>query len=117
MTKNKTTLPRLTAITGGIGAGKSVVARILGAMGYEVYDSDSKAKMLMDNSADIKSRLVSAFGPGVIDNNGQIDRRRLASIVFSDNDALQKLNSIVHGAVLNDIDMWHSSCDNDSRFV
>ncbi|MDE6397098.1 MAG: dephospho-CoA kinase, partial [Muribaculaceae bacterium] len=70
--------PRLTAITGGIGAGKSVVARILGAMGYPVYDSDSRAKILMDNSDKIKHHLVEAFGQEVLDSQNRIDRPRLA---------------------------------------
>lgn len=50
-------ITKLTAITGGIGAGKSVVSHILRVMGYEVFDCDSEAKAIMDNNDDIKSEL------------------------------------------------------------
>lgn len=87
------------ALTGGIGAGKSVVARILRTMGYEVYDSDSEAKRLMDSSADIKARLRAEISTDVVDEAGVICRRRLAEIVFADEAKLAALNNIVHGAV------------------
>jgi len=96
---------RLVAVTGGIGSGKSVVCRILAASGYEVYDCDSRAKWLMDNSAEIKCGLCRAIHPEVV-KGGCIDRQLLSSIVFSDKDKLQALNSIVHGAVLADIALW-----------
>lgn len=96
----------LTAITGGIGSGKSVVSRILSELGYEVYDSDSRAKELMDNSSEIKKALTEAFGEGVVNADGEIDRKLLSSIVFNNGDALKKLNSIVHKAVLDDIMKW-----------
>ncbi len=111
------TKPRLTGIPGGFGAGKSFVSRILAAMGYEVYDSDSRAKSLMNRSADIRRQLVESFGGGVVDSQGNIDRKSLASIVFTDAEALKRLNSIVHGAVLRDIEEWLSQSDGDRLFV
>ena len=86
---------RLTAITGGIGAGKSVVSRILIAMGYEVYDSDSRAKRLMDSSDEIKQQIAETFGQATISADGQINRPLLSSIVFSDPGALARLNTSV----------------------
>ena len=56
---------RLIAITGGIGSGKSVVSRILKVMGYAVYDTDTQARRLMNQSADVKARLVTCFGPEI----------------------------------------------------
>ena len=108
---------RLTAITGGIGAGKSVVSRILIAMGYEVYDSDSRAKRLMDSSDEIKQQIADTFGRATISADGQINRPLLSSIVFSDPGALARLNTIVHGAVLDDIARWQSSSPRDRLFV
>lgn len=51
-------LPHLTAITGGIGAGKSVVSSVLRAMGYQVYDCDSRAKAIMDSDAALRLRIA-----------------------------------------------------------
>lgn len=100
--------PLLIAITGDIGSGKSVVSRILSVLGYDVYDCDSCARRLMDSSSRMINEIRSHFGDSVI-NDGKIDRRRLGVIVFSDNNALEKLNSIVHGQVRQDIAMWHES--------
>ena len=97
------TEPRLIAITGGIGAGKSVVSNVLRALGYKVYDSDSEAKRLMDTSEDIKNDLSTFIDKNVVDDNGTIDRKKLADIVFNDADKLLLLNKIVHAAVRDDI--------------
>ncbi len=89
------------AVTGGIGSGKSVVARILAAMGYPVYDCDSRAKWLMDRSDSIKTLIAENISPEVIVDN-KIHRPLLAEIVFNDSNALMQLNSIVHSAVRED---------------
>lgn len=93
------------AVTGGIGSGKSVVCRVLAAMGHEVYDCDSRAKWLMDRSEGIKLALAGNIHANVI-KEGCIDRAFLSSIVFSDPEKLKALNSIVHGAVREDIESW-----------
>lgn len=100
-------MTKIIAITGGIGSGKSVVARMLSVLGYEVYDCDSKAKLLMDESVAIKQRLAREIGQQVIVDN-EIDRKRLAEIVFSDAQKLEILNSIVHDEVRNDILKWRN---------
>lgn len=97
----------LIAIVGGIGSGKSVVSRIVRIMGYEVYDCDSHAKQLMDASDDIKERIKSEIHPECV-TGGRIDRKRLAEIVFDDEEALRKLNGIVHKAVREDLKRWVS---------
>ena len=97
------TEPRLIAIIGGIGAGKSVVSNVLRALGYKVYDSDSEAKRLMDTSENIKNDLSTFIDKNVVDDNGTIDRKKLADIVFNDADKLLLLNNIVHAAVRDDI--------------
>lgn len=95
----------LIAITGGIGSGKSVVSRIVAMMGYDVYDCDSRAKRLMDTDDVIKARLQQEIHPQCV-LDGCIDRKRLAEIVFSDADRLEKLNAIVHSAVRDDLRKW-----------
>lgn len=100
------TLPRLTAITGGIGAGKSVVSRVLRAMGYDVFDCDSEAKIIMDSDDEIKRRLHNEISPQAVRPDGTIDRGHISSIVFSDPQKLTALNAIVHEAVRHRISEW-----------
>lgn len=97
------TMARVVVVAGGIGSGKSVVCRILSAMGREVYDSDTRAKALMDSSDDIKSQISARILADAVDADGGIDRKRLASVVFSDPSKLAILNGIVHGAVRDDV--------------
>lgn len=86
------------AITGGIGAGKSVVSTILRLMGYYVFDCDTEAKAIMDGSDAIKTALVTHIHEkAVVD--GVIDRHLIAGVVFSDAAKLDKLNAIIHEAV------------------
>lgn len=92
----------ITLICGGIGSGKSVVCRILRTLGYSVYDTDSEARRIMDTSP----RIVEAIGRDVCPaavKNGRIDRAVLGQAVFNDKTLLERLNSIVHGAVRADI--------------
>ncbi len=97
------TMARVVVVAGGIGSGKSVVCRILSAMGREVYDCDTRAKALMDSSEDIKSQISARISADAVDADGGIDRKRLASVVFSDPSKLAILNGIVHGAVRDDV--------------
>lgn len=109
---------RLTAITGGIGAGKSIVNEILRKIGYPVFDCDAEAKRLMDNSAAIKSALREKISPLAVLDNGEIDRELISSIVFNDPAKLEVLNNIVHTAVLNEIEDWKNShAENSQLFV
>ena len=105
----------LIAITGGIGSGKSVVSRVLGAMGYPVYDCDSQAKAIMDADTDIHRRLCEEIHPAAV-TAGVIDRRLIGEIVFNDADKLAALNSIVHTAVKEHIARW-SEAQSGPAFV
>ncbi len=107
--------PHLTAITGGIGAGKSVVSRILRTLGYEVFDCDIEARRLMDADPEIKRRLKEEISPETVTDNGTIDRRRLSEIVFADKSMLEKLNAIVHASVRDEIDRWRSHPERTNR--
>lgn len=94
------------ALTGGIGCGKSVVARVLGAIGYDVYDCDSRAKAIMDESAEIKARIGAEVCREAIGGDGAIDRAVLAAEVFGNRAKLAVLDSIVHNAVRVDLSRW-----------
>lgn len=100
-------LPHLTAISGGIGAGKSVVSSVLRAMGYQVYDCDSRAKAIMDSDAALRLRIAENLdAPEVLNSDGSLNRQELSRIVFDDHSKLNVLNSLVHGAVKADIRRW-----------
>lgn len=96
---------KLIGITGGIGAGKSVVSEALKTMGFSVYDSDSQAKKLMNTSDEIKSALISHFGDEVYDNNG-LNRIFLAGRIFNNETERIFVNSIVHPVVCRDFIAW-----------
>lgn len=92
-------------ITGGIGSGKSTVCGLLSAYGVAVYDSDARAKALMEQSAALRESLCAAFG-GECYNEYGLNRQYIASKVFGDEQSLMKLNSIVHPAVRADFRSW-----------
>jgi len=92
-------------ITGGIGSGKSTVCRLFAQFGIAVYDSDSEAKRLMSDDADLRSAVIARFGADTYPN-GQLDRARLAACVFSDARALADLNALVHPVVIRDFEAW-----------
>ena len=92
----------IIAVCGGIGSGKSVVCRMLSAMGYAVYDCDSRAKSIMDSSEDIKRFIHDSISADAI-QNGCINRAKLAEIIFNDAEDLNRLNKKVHDAVRRDI--------------
>lgn len=99
-------------ITGGIGSGKSTVCRLFEKLGVPVYDSDSRARFLQDNSLEIVVAIETSFGKECI-VDGRIDRNRLASVVFSDPSKLRQLESIVHPVVRRDIEKWIEECDSE----
>ena len=92
-------------LTGGIGSGKSKVAEILRDMGIAVYDSDSRAKALMSEDVALRKALIEAFGDNTFTEQG-LNRAWLAERVFSNVDELQRLNAIVHPAVMRDFAAW-----------
>jgi len=107
----------LIAITGGIGAGKSVISGILRAIGYPVYDSDSRAKSLMDCSEEIKTAIEAQISKNAINPDRTINRQLLARIVFNDPSALGLLNTIVHKAVREDVWEFRMGCPGHIAFV
>lgn len=92
-------------ITGGIGSGKSTVCRMLAERGIALYDADSRAKELMATSEALRSALVENFGAETFNAEG-LNRSYLAARVFNDAEQLQRLNSIVHPAVIEDFEAW-----------
>lgn len=90
-------------ILGGIGSGKSTVAMEFGRLGCAVIDADRIAHQVLRRPS-VSQRLLEIFGGAILDENGQIDRRRLAEIVFSDAGRLDQLNKILHPIVLKEVE-------------
>ena len=109
-------VPIKVGVTGGIGVGKSVVTKIFTVLGVPVYDSDSRAKLLMQKDAELVTAITSSFGTdSYID--GQLNRRFLASQVFSDESKIQILNSLVHPAVGRDFSQWMSEHSQNAYLI
>ncbi len=93
----------LIGLTGNIATGKSTVARMLAGLGATVVDADLVAHQVMRAGTPVHQAVVDAFGPGVVDADGEIDRARLGERVFSDPAALARLDGIVHPAVIAEV--------------
>ena len=91
-------------LTGGIGSGKSTAAALFASLGAITINSDNIGRDMMKPGTVVYDRIVSGFGPEVVDSNGQLDRAKLADIVFHDLEKLKHLNAIVHAPVLREID-------------
>lgn len=93
----------LIGLTGNIATGKSTVAAMLADLGAEVIDADEVAHELMRTGSPVHTQIVAAFGPQVLMPDGEIDRKRLGTIVFADPAALARLEAIVHPAVIAEV--------------
>jgi dephospho-CoA kinase len=89
----------LVALTGGIGSGKSTVARMLSEFGAVVIDADELARAAVDPATPGLVKVVDRFGSGILGAGGELDREALARIVFDDEDARRGLEAIVHPEV------------------
>ncbi|MGA2823335.1 MAG: dephospho-CoA kinase [Bacteroidales bacterium] len=92
-------------LTGNIGSGKSLVAEMFSIFGVPVYHADQESKKFLGDPL-VKEKILSLFGEIVLTPTGEIDRRALATIVFSDEKALMTLDSILHPMVIDDFMHW-----------
>ena len=83
-------------LSGGIGCGKSTVAKMLSDLGAVVIDADAIAKEVLEPGQIGYENVIHKFGDGVLDTSGNIDRKKLAEIVFNDSNQLEVLESITH---------------------
>ena len=94
-----------TAITGGIGSGKSYVCRLLGQRGITVYDCDAAAKRLMNTSPLLRSQLISLIGPSAYDGpDGQLNKAVVARFLLASEENTRFIDNIVHPAVIADFE-------------
>ncbi|MFD2726401.1 dephospho-CoA kinase [Hyunsoonleella rubra] len=95
----------IVGLTGGIGSGKTTVAKAFEALGIPVYIADEEAKKLMHRSKVIKRKLIALFGENAY-VDGKLNRPFLAEIIFNDKAILQKMNAIVHPKVKRHFEKW-----------
>jgi dephospho-CoA kinase len=92
-------------LTGGIGSGKTTVARIFETLGIPVYYSDDAAKKMLNENEELRKQIIEHFGPETYHNN-QLNRSHLSSIIFNDDQKLALLNSWVHPLTIADSNEW-----------
>jgi dephospho-CoA kinase len=92
-------------ITGGIGSGKSTVAKVFEVLGIPVYYADEAAKRLMNEDEELKQKIKLQFGD-LAYKDDKLDKKYLADIVFTSPEKLALLNALVHPATLKDADNW-----------
>ncbi len=97
-------------ITGGIGSGKSIVARVFNNLGIPVYNADTAAKRLMETDPELQAAIRRHFGNEAF-VQGKLDRSYLASIVFNDKAKLDTLNALVHPVTIRDAELWMKQQD------
>jgi dephospho-CoA kinase len=100
-------------ITGGIGAGKTLVANIFRTFGIPVYNSDAEAKRLMNEDEDLKAQIIKLFGQKAYVKE-VLNRSYLTEVVFKNQDNLNRMNSLIHPAVIKDYNKWLTKYKNKS---
>lgn len=97
--------PLLVGLTGGIGSGKSTIAKIFNALGVKVYNSDVEAKKIVNTDLKTISLMKDKFGENIYENE-LLNTKKLAQLVFNNQVALAELNAIVHPKVKQHFEFW-----------
>ena len=92
-------------ITGGMGSGKSTVAKVFETLGIPVYYADDAAKRILNENEELKAQIINYFGQDSYNENG-LNKSYLASIVFNDREKLDLLNSLTHPLTIADANAW-----------
>jgi dephospho-CoA kinase len=95
----------IVGLTGGIGSGKTTVAKQFSSLGIPVYIADEEAKSLMNRSKIIKRKLIKLFGDEAY-SHGELNRPFIANLIFNDTSFLQQMNAIVHPRVARHFEKW-----------
>lgn len=98
-------MAKIIGLTGGIGSGKTTIVNYIASKNIPVYIADDAGKRVMEQ-AEIIQRINLLFDGKVLLNNGQLDRKKIASLVFNNSEKLEALNKIVHPAVADDFDLF-----------
>lgn len=100
-------------LTGGIGAGKTTIAKVFESLGIPIFYADQHAKEIMDSSPILQKNIINSFGDSILTNN-KIDKKKLAKKVFANKVLLQKLNNLVHPLLFEKFTTW--ILDNPSTY-
>ncbi len=103
----------ILGLTGGIGSGKSTVAKVFERLGVPVFYADDEAKKFLFDER-VKKKLLKQYGDIIFDSENNINKVELAKIVFTDASRLQKLNSILHPLLLHEFDLWCNRMQNNN---
>lgn len=98
--------PKIIGLTGGIGSGKTSVAKYLESKGFPVYYSDDRAKVIVNEDNALISNIKKLLGEEAYDVDGLYDRKYVADKVFSNQELLSQLNQLIHPAVKIDFENW-----------
>jgi dephospho-CoA kinase len=104
-------------LTGGFACGKSFVGRCLVDLGCHLLKADELGHAVLAPDGEAYRNVIEAFGDGILDENGLIDRPRLGSMVFSDRAKLERLNALVHPAVIAREEAWLATLPSDAIAV
>ncbi|MGB0882198.1 MAG: dephospho-CoA kinase [Vicingaceae bacterium] len=107
--------PLLVGLTGGIGSGKTTVAKVFKTLGVPIFNSDVVAKNIINNNKDVVTAIKAEFGN--IYKNEILDNSKMANIVFNDKSALKKLNSIIHPKVAVQFKSWIEEHQNEPIII
>lgn len=102
-------------LTGSIGSGKSTVSELLRAKGVPVVDADQLAREVIQSGSPGESKVLKNFGTDVVDANGHLDRKKMASVVFSNPEKLRLLESIIHPLVQEKTKQLRSDLERDGH--
>lgn len=103
-------------VTGGIGSGKTLICQVFEKLGIPVFYADKEAKKLQNEDPEVRESMMEYFGNEIYDENG-INKAFLASKIFSNSDALRKVNSIVHPAVRKLFLRWAEEKETESPYI
>jgi len=94
-------------VTGGIGSGKSTVCKTFNVLGIPVFSADEEGRIITDSDPELRDSLNELIGEDMF-ASGQLDREKLASLIFNDSELLSRVNMLVHPRVLNKYNDWCS---------
>lgn len=96
---------KIIGLTGGIGSGKTIISKVFTVLGIPVYNSDIEAKLLMNSNAQIVTELKNKFGNNLYNKN-ELDRKKLAKLIFNDKNNINFVNNTVHPVVKLHFNKW-----------
>ncbi len=105
------------ALTGSMGSGKSTVLNLLAKQGYPTISADEINRIQLLKGHEGYDRIKEAFSDEILDEEEEIDKRKLASLVFSDDEKRKLLESITHPLIMREIDRWAKACETDVVFA